>query len=97
MAINNVRNEHQRLSLLLALSSMGTYQTNDSMLRGACAAYGHNMSFDLIRSHLSWLNEQDLVSLEIYDSYTLAKLTGRGQDVAEGVCTCPGVKKPRAK
>ena len=97
MAINNVRNEHQRLSLLLALLSMNGYQTNDSMLKSACAAFGHNMSFDLIHNHLSWLDEQNLVSLEINDSYTLAKLTGRGQDVAEGVSTCPGVKKPRAK
>ncbi len=97
MPIDNVMNEHQRLSMLLALSAMNGYQTNDSMLQSACAAFGHNMSADKVRSHLSWLKEQDLVSLETNGNYTLAKLTGRGQDVAEGVSTCPGVKKPRAK
>lgn len=97
MPIDKVMSEHQRLSILLALGAMNGYQTNDSMLQSACAAYGHNMSNDRVLSHLAWLKEQDLVSLEKLGSYTMAKLTSRGQDVAEGVATCPGVNKPRAK
>lgn len=97
MAIDKVMSEHQRLSMLLALGAMSNYQTNDSMLQSACAAYGHTMSNDRVLSHLAWLKEQGLVSLENNGHYTMAKLTSRGQDVAEGIATCPGVKKPRAK
>jgi len=97
MAINKVMSEHQRLSILLALAAMNGYQTNDSMLQSACAAYGHTMSSDKVLGHLAWLSEQSLVSLETNGNYTMATLTSRGQDVSEGVATCPGVKKPRAK
>lgn len=97
MAIDIVMNEHQRLSLLLSLAAMAGYQTNDSMLQSGCEAYGHTMSTDKVRTHLHWLAEQGLVTLDEKASYIIAKLTSRGQDVAEGTATCPGVKKPRAK
>ncbi|OUR62044.1 hypothetical protein A9Q74_06240 [Colwellia sp. 39_35_sub15_T18] len=97
MAIDKVMSEHQRLSILLALGAMNGYQTNDSMLQSACAAYGHTMSNDRVLSHLAWLKEQGLVSLESNGAYTMATLSGRGQDVSNGMATCPGVKKPRAK
>jgi hypothetical protein len=55
------------------------------------------MSNDRVLSHLAWLKEQGLVSLDVNGAYTMATLSGRGQDVSDGVATCPGVKKPRAK
>jgi hypothetical protein len=97
MAIDKVMSEHERLSLLLALAAMSGYSTNDSMLQSTCKQYGHKMSNDKVLNHLFWLKEQGLVTLESVASYQLATLTSRGQDVAEGVSTCPGVKKPRAK
>lgn len=97
MAIDKVMSEHQRLSILLALAAMNAYQTNDSMLQSTCKQFGHIMSNDKVLNHLAWLEEQGLVILESIASYQLATLTSRGQDVAEGVATCPGVKKPRAK
>ncbi|EAR7005922.1 ArsR family transcriptional regulator, partial [Salmonella enterica] len=33
----------------------------------------------------------------LVNGYYIAELTGRGQDVAEGRSTAPGVKKPRAR
>lgn len=95
--IQTVMNEHQRISILLALAAMPGMKTNDSMLQSGCAAYGHDMSSDLVRNHLTWLNEQGLIRLDTNGSYYLAELTARGQDVAEGKAHCPGVRKPRAK
>lgn len=97
MALENVQNEHQRLSILLALNVMPGLETNDSLLKCACAEYGHNMPNDRIKTHIHWLNEQGLVSFEEKAGYLLVKLTSRGQDVAEGTARVPGVKTPRAK
>jgi len=97
MGIEQVQSEHHRISILQALNAMTGYQTNDSMLQCGCEAYGHKMSNDQVRSHLFWLKEQGLVSIESHDRYLLATLTSRGQDVAEGRAMCPGVKRPRAK
>ena len=97
MALQKVIAEHHRLSILLALGAVPGLKTNDSMLSCSCAEFGHTISQDAMRNHLSWLNEQGLITLETKGPYYLAELTGRGQDVAEGISTCPGVKKPRAK
>lgn len=97
MAIEKVQNEHQRLSMLLALGVQAGFKTNDSMLQCACEAFGHRMSNDKIRTHLHWLKEQGLVTLEEQSSYLLAELTGRGQECSEGLVTVPGVHKRRAK
>lgn len=97
MAIEEVLNKHQRLSILLALGAQVGFTTNDSMLQCACEAFGNKMSNDKIRTHLAWLNEQGLVKLDEHSNYILAELTNRGQDVSEGVAVVPGIHKPRAK
>ena len=51
----------------------------------------------LVRTHLAWLREQGLVSLTDVSGCYVAEITGRGDDVASGLATVPGVKKPRAR
>ncbi|EFF6969457.1 ArsR family transcriptional regulator, partial [Escherichia coli] len=49
-------------------------------------------------THIAWLAEQGLVRKRmLVNGYFIAELTGRGQDVAEGRASVPGVKKPRAR
>nr|WP_231111647.1 hypothetical protein [Vibrio mimicus] len=43
-----------------------------------------------------WLQEQGLVSLRDVGDCQIARLTGRGEDVATGQAVVPGVKRPRA-
>ena len=50
-----------------------------------------------MRAELAWLAEQDLLKVEQLDRLQVATLTGRGQDVATGAATVPGVKRPSAK
>ncbi|HIE1992208.1 TPA: ArsR family transcriptional regulator, partial [Klebsiella oxytoca] len=52
---------------------------------------------DTVRTHLAWLSEQGLVSLTDVSGCYVAEITGRGDDVASGLATVPGVKKPRAR
>lgn len=97
MAITDVINEHERLSLLMALNAMSSYRNNDSILQEACAQYGHDMSRDRVKSHLAWLEEQGAVTTDKVGNYLVAELTSRGQDAAQGRARIPGVKRPGAR
>lgn len=88
--------EDQRLVILRSLLEMQGYEANDSIIDSCLETYGHNISRDLVRSHLSWLAEQGLITLRNVDDCHIARLTGRGEDVAKGQATVPGVKRPRA-
>jgi hypothetical protein len=87
-------NKNQRLAALKALDAMPGYTANDSILHTALDSYGHNLSRDLLRTHLQWLTEQGLITLETIASTHVATLTQRGVDVALGRTHVPGVKRP---
>ncbi|WP_074020635.1 MULTISPECIES: hypothetical protein [Xenorhabdus] len=86
----------QRLVLLRSLTECGG-DANESVLQTCLDAYGHRISRDGVRSHLSWLAEQGLCALNDVAGCLVATLTGRGADVAEGRSTVPGVKRPRPR
>lgn len=86
--------EDRRLSLLLVLAETPGYSANVFLLRDAVGQiYGHNASIDQVRTDVAWLAEQALVTERTVGSVTLATLTTRGMDVAEGRATAPGVKR----
>jgi hypothetical protein len=95
MALQNIQNQHARLSILLALQALN-YTSNDSIIKDSCDAFANPMSSDQIRTQLGWLAEQGLVTLERKTSYMIATLTSRGQDVANGRSFVDGVKRPSA-
>ena len=84
-----------RLVILRLLAEDADYSLNEFVLVDALAMYGHKMSRDKLRTELSWLYEQQLVSMQDVSGVFVAKLTARGSDVACGAATCPGVKRPR--
>ncbi len=86
----------QRLVILRSLVDAGG-EANESILQDCLDVYGHRVSRDQVRTHISWLSEQGLVTVENIGSYMVANLTGRGQDVSEGRASVPGVKKPRPR
>lgn len=96
MALKKIKNEHERLSILKALAAMPGFSTNHSMVRDACAAFGVDMSSDLVKTHFGWLEEQGLVRVERKSAYVIGELTGRGQDVVDGLVAVDGIKRPRA-
>ncbi|BDA59735.1 VpaChn25_0724 family phage protein [Shewanella xiamenensis] len=101
MAMQQIINEHQRLVVLRLLTEAGAFALNESILQDGLIAYGLDISRDSLKVQLAWLAEQGLIKTELVGNplqkqLTTATLTGRGQDVAAGRATVPGVKRPRA-
>ena len=88
----------QRLALLQALVACNN-DANQNILQTCLAQYGHNISMDLVRNHMLWLEEQGLVRISRLDTDRLfvATITQRGLDVANGLSVVDGVKKPNPK
>jgi len=95
MALEKIMNEHARLSILRTLVAL-RYQSNDSIIKDSCSAFGNQMSSDQVRTQLCWLEEQGLVTIERKGDYLIATLTSRGQDVSAGLSFVDGVKRPSA-
>jgi hypothetical protein len=91
--------QDRRLVILCILNRLPGYESNSSVLYTLITSRGHNISRDLFRSELNWLDEQRLLKTKALGdegSVLLATLTERGQDVATGRATVPGVKRPSA-
>ncbi len=88
--------EDRRLVYLRVLLESAAYRANEFVLQTMLESFGHAASADLVRTDLAWLKEQGLVSTEDVGGVCIAELLARGQDVALGRTTVPGVKKPRA-
>ena len=83
-----------RLVILRALAEDLGYSHNESILHAVAKKFGHNVTRDVIRTQLAWLQEQSLVTLETVGDIYVATITQRGVDVAGGAGSCPGVKRP---
>lgn len=89
--------EDQRLVILRLLHESNSYTLNSSILTAAMAHLGHEISRDQVKTHLSWLAEQELVFLdEPVPGILVARLSERGQEVVVGRARVPGVKRPGA-
>ncbi|MDB5432410.1 MAG: hypothetical protein JWP35_3526 [Caulobacter sp.] len=86
--------QHLRLTVLRLLEVAPSCRANDSLLRDAAEGYGLSATRDQVRTEITWLNEQGLVTTEELGSLLLATLTSRGDDVAKGRATAPGVQRP---
>lgn len=89
--------EDQRLVILRVLSDLPGYCANSSILAAGMTQMGHQISRDQVKTHMRWLQEQQLLSVEEpVQGVLVAKLTERGHDVANGLAVVPGVKRPGA-
>lgn len=96
MNYNEFQARDRRLVILRALSEAAQYRANAYLLRSYCGAVGHTVSTDALAGDLAWLAEQGLVTLEQpAPDVTVAVLSTRGRDVAEGTATHPGVARPQ--
>jgi Fe2+ or Zn2+ uptake regulation protein len=86
--------EDQRLVILRALKEDGAYEHNESVLQSILQHFGHPCSRDQVRTLISWLREQGLVTVRDVAGYLVARITQGGIDAACGCSTVPGVKRP---
>jgi hypothetical protein len=87
--------QHLRITVLRLLNEQGDYALNESVLMDLVTPFGFAPSRDNLRAQLAWLSEQGLVELSGLEHCQVATLTSRGDDVANGRATVPGVKRPR--
>jgi len=87
--------EDRRLVLLRLLSEQNGYRANSSVLHAGLHHLGVAASRDDVLTDLHWLQDQSLICLEdAVPGVSVAKLTARGGDVAEGLAIVPGVSRP---
>lgn len=88
--------EQARLVILRVLTELNGYTSNNSIITDLLKAWGVQLSHDQTKTQLRWLEEQGLVTIEDINGVLIATLTERGEDVAKGLATVDGVKRPRA-
>lgn len=86
--------EARRLALLQLLAQAPRYEAAAEVLYAALPARGLSASADAVNGDLAWLTEQGLADTSTIGGVTLARITQRGLEVAQGVVTVPGVKAP---
>jgi hypothetical protein len=84
----------RRLVVLRLLEQAPDYRGNAFLLQRALDGFGHAVGMDRLGTDLAWLAEQDLVKVEQVGGVSIAALTQRGLDVANGRATVPGVARP---
>ncbi len=84
----------RRLLILKALGESHGYTAPSRLLRAFLDSFGRAVSADLLASDLAWLGEQGLVDAQASEGETIATLTQRGHDVANGLAHVPGVRRP---
>ncbi len=94
MTFAELVNSDLRLVVLRSLAQDPGYAHNEYVLKQMLVQLGHSVSGDKLRAELFWLREQGLVDLADVSGTVVAKLTGRGKDVAEGAAVVPGVHRP---
>ncbi|CCN69770.1 hypothetical protein [Vibrio nigripulchritudo] len=85
----------RRLVILRVLYESAGYTANDSVLDCGLDAYGHKVSRDLVKTELTWLQEQGLITNKDLEGTLVSTITQHGIDVATGQAINPGVKRPR--
>ncbi len=80
----------RRLTILKTLAETTGFGANTILLGKLLSSLGHDVSHDLLQGELAWLAEQGFIHMD----GTLARLTRRGADVADGRATHPGVRRP---
>lgn len=94
MSLKKYFDEDRRLCVLRVLALAPSMQANHFVLQTALEGLGHRVSREKVQQDLCWLDETGLVRVEDLETITLASLTDKGLDVAEGRVSIPGVKRP---
>lgn len=87
--------EDRRLRILQVLAESADYRAASDLLQTVLKRMGHAVGHDRLETDLAWLYEQGYLTLERIGDTPMARLNGRGLDVAAGVSHVPGIARPR--
>lgn len=83
-----------RAAALRLLAELPEYRANDMAIADAVRAIGLGCTNDQLRGHLTWMEEQRLVTIVDVSGIKVATLTERGAEVAAGRAQVDGVQRP---
>jgi hypothetical protein len=86
--------EHRRLAILQFAERSPGYTVSVQMLADLLRGVGIATTMDAVMATAAWLEEMELVELSQPGGVTLVTATARGCDVANGMATHPGVRRP---
>lgn len=96
MSYEDLLIQDARLVMLRVMHEMPSRRANSSVL---CTIlderFCHQLELADVKRELRWLEEHELVEIEVAGSVLLATLRDRGEKVATGRITVEGVKRPR--
>lgn len=97
MAFNDFIAEDRRLAELRFLADDADYTIGESVMQVGLAEIGHSVSREVIKADFDFLRDLGLITVrETFEgTFLVAKLTGRGEDVAAGRTIVHGIKRPR--
>ena len=90
-----VNDGYIRATALRLLADLPEYRANDIVVADAVRAVGLGCTNDQLRGHLTWLQEQRLVTVEDIGGIKVATLTERGAEIAAGRAYIDGVQRPK--
>lgn len=96
MSYEKILKEDARLVMLMHFQAQNDRTLDQHLLQRLLKASGRSLSMDKIRTELAWLKEQSLIRYEENDGALVATILLRGEEVAQGVVTVPGVQRPSA-
>jgi hypothetical protein len=98
MTVSDTLLAHVRLATLRLLEQSPGYAANSSVITTSVKEMGLRVPRAFVETEMAWLDEQGLIKLDRVSASTkeilVAVLTERGMDVALGLSTVPGVKRP---
>lgn len=97
MNYNQKMTEFRRLAILEILSNCPAYTTNEYDIKAQLKILGQATATDILRADLHWLAEQGLIYHNQPIDLWVVTLTGKGDDVGQGLATIPGVARPEPR
>lgn len=87
--------EDRRLVILRFLAEEEDGRMSASLMQDALALMAHRVARAQVMDDADYLEGHGLLKVEYVGTVPLLRITARGEDVAAGVLTVPGVKRPR--
>lgn len=86
-----VESEKRRFAILRHLRDTPARELNAAILADGCRVQGIPTTGDQVLTAMKWLADNDLVTVRSLGSFTVAKLTRAGSEVARGITDVPGI------
>ncbi|MBS4046174.1 MAG: hypothetical protein KG075_07520 [Alphaproteobacteria bacterium] len=93
-AFEKTLSEHRRIIILRVMEKSPSCTANCAILKDLVNSFGVTSTRDQIRNELRWLSEQQLATVSVIGDMLIGTATETGLDVARGVITREGVRRP---